>query len=70
MFAPKKIIKSNNEEVLIEKSINSSRISIKLKKLDEIDRLLCHKFAAFLTQRADKFIILRRKPIQVIFLIK
>lgn len=51
--------------MLVEKSINSARISIKIKKMDDLDRLLCHKFAAFLTQRAEKFMILRRKPIQV-----
>lgn len=33
--------------------------------MDDIDRLLCHKFAAFLTQRAEKFMILRRKPVPV-----
>lgn len=66
IFTPTKITKSNYEEVLIEKSINSARISIKIKKMDDVDRLLCHKFAAFLTQRAEKFMILRRKPIQVL----
>ena len=66
VFPSKKLTRSINEEVLIEQSINSVRISIKIKKMDDIDRLLCHKFAAFLTQRAEKFMIMRRKPIQVI----
>lgn len=65
IFPAIKIFRSSNEEVLIERSINSVRVSIKIKKMDDIDRLLCHKFAAFLTQRAEKFMILRRKPVSV-----
>lgn len=65
VFPAIKITRSNNEEVFIEQSINSVRVSIKIKKMDDIDRLLCHKFATFLTQRAEKFMILRRKPVQV-----
>lgn len=65
VFPDLKISRSINEEVLIERSINSVRISIKIKKIDAIDRLLCHKFATFLAQRAEKFMILRRKPVQV-----
>ena len=60
-------MRSSNEEVFIEQSINSVRVSIKIKKMDDLDKLLCHKFAAFLTQRAEKFLILRRKPIKVLF---
>lgn len=65
VFPTKKITRSLYEEILFEPSINSVRVSIKIKKMDDIDALLCHKFAAFLTQRAEKFVILRRKPVEV-----
>lgn len=44
-------------------SVNSLRLSIKIKQSDEIERVLCHKFARFMMQRAESFIILRRKPV-------
>lgn len=40
-------------------------MSIKIKQADEIERILCHKFTRFLMQRAESFIVLRRKPVQV-----
>ncbi|KAI9509714.1 actin-like protein ARPC3 [Russula earlei] len=45
-------------------SVNSIRVSIKIKQADEIERILCHKFTRFLMQRAESFIVLRRKPIK------
>jgi hypothetical protein len=50
---------------LIEPSINSVRISIKIKQADEIEHILVHKFTRFLTQRAEAFFVLRRKPVKV-----
>lgn len=41
------------------------RISIKIKQADEIENILVHKFTRFLTQRAEAFFILRRKPVKV-----
>jgi actin related protein 2/3 complex subunit 4 len=41
------------------------RISIKIKQADEIEHILVHKFTRFLTQRAEAFFILRRKPVKV-----
>ncbi|CAJ0832438.1 1030_t:CDS:10 [Entrophospora sp. SA101] len=59
------IISRNEQEgVLIEPSINSLRMSIKIKQADEMERILCHKFTRFMMLRADNFIILRRKPIK------
>jgi actin related protein 2/3 complex subunit 4 len=52
---------SRNEN---EPSINSVRISIKIKQADEIEHILVHKFTRFLQQRAESFVILRRKPIK------
>lgn len=39
-------------------------MSLKVKQADEIEHILVHKFARFLTQRADAFLILRRKPVE------
>lgn len=49
--------------LLCQASVNSLRLSIKIKQSDEIERVLCHKFARFMMQRAESFIILRRKPV-------
>ena len=38
------------------------RFSVKVKQLDEMDTILATKFSRFLMQRADNFIVLRRKP--------
>jgi actin related protein 2/3 complex subunit 4 len=50
---------------LIEPSINSVRVSIKIKQADEIEEILCHKFTRFLMQRAEQFVIMRRKATDV-----
>mmetsp|Transcript_34113 Transcript_34113/g.58614 ORF Transcript_34113/g.58614 Transcript_34113/m.58614 type:complete len:170 (-) Transcript_34113:130-639(-) len=55
------VSRSENETCLIEPSINSVRVSIKIKQADEIEEILCHKFTRFLMQRAEQFIIMRRK---------
>lgn len=51
--------------MFIEPSVNSIRVSIKVKQADEIERMLCHKFMRFMMQRAENFVVLRRKPIKV-----
>jgi actin related protein 2/3 complex, subunit 4 len=66
LLNPLTISRNENERVLIEPSVNSIRLSIKIKQADEIERILCHKFTRFMMQRAENFIVLRRKPIQVI----
>ena len=62
-----KLVVSRNakERVLIESSINSMRISIKIKQSDDIEQILCKKFSRFMTQRAEQFFIMRRKAIEV-----
>ncbi|KAJ2994008.1 hypothetical protein NUW58_g1667 [Xylaria curta] len=65
LLTPLVIARNENEKVLIEPSVNSVRISIKIKQADEIENILVHKFTRFLTQRAEAFFILRRKPIKV-----
>lgn len=57
------VSRNENERVLIEPSINSVRMSIKIKQADDVEKLLCHKFTSFLEQRAEAFLILRRKPV-------
>eukprot|EP01038_Epipyxis_sp_PR26KG_P010480 gene10480-14083_t len=58
------IARSENESCLIEPSINSVRVSIKIKQQDEIEEILCHKFTRFLMQRSEQFLIMRRKAIE------
>lgn len=65
LLNPLTISRNENERVLIEPSVNSIRLSIKIKQADEIERILCHKFTRFMMQRAESFIVLRRKPVQV-----
>lgn len=94
LLVPLTISRNANEQVLVEASINSVRVSIKIKQADEIEEILAHKvgetdhegsqavtsdwigklltillsctlqFTRFLTQRADSFVILRRKPVK------
>ena len=61
LLAPIVISKSENEHCMIEASINSVRISIAIKKLSEIEVLLTHMLERFMSLRADKFEILRKK---------
>ncbi len=57
------ISKSEQERCLIEASVNSVRVSISIKKNQEIEILLTHMLERFLSLRADKFQILRKKPV-------
>jgi len=61
---PVMITKSATEKILIETSINSVRLSLCVKQIDDVDHLLAKMFMRFLCQRADQFRILRRKPIE------
>ena len=63
LLNPITISRNENEQCFIEPSINSVRVSIKIKQADEIEQILTAKFARFLMQRAEQFIILRRKPV-------
>lgn len=51
--------------MLVEPSVNSVRVSIRIKQADEIEHILVHKFTRFLKQRAEAFFILRRKAVPV-----
>lgn len=62
-MTPVVVSRNKQERVLIEPSINSVRVSIGVKQADEIEKILCHKFTRFMCQRAENFVILRRKPV-------
>jgi len=59
---PITINRTEMQKVLIEPSINSVRISIKVKQANEIEELLTKHFIRFMTRRAENFHVLRRKP--------
>jgi actin related protein 2/3 complex subunit 4 len=56
------VARSDLEKCLIESSINSVRVSVSIKKNQEIEVLLTHMLERFLSLRADKFAIMRKKP--------
>eukprot|EP00301_Raphidiophrys_heterophryoidea_P011998 c18275_g1_i1.p1 GENE.c18275_g1_i1~~c18275_g1_i1.p1 ORF type:complete len:189 (+),score=46.08 c18275_g1_i1:50-568(+) len=64
LLTPVVISRSKHERVQIEGSINSVRISVKIKQVDEIEEILTKKFTRFLMMRAEHFIVLRRKPVE------
>jgi len=64
LLNPMVVARNEGEKVLIEGSINSVRMSIKIKQIDEMEVLLVDKFCRFLSQRAEDFLILRRSPVK------
>ena len=65
LLNPIVLSRNEDERILIEGSINSVRISIKIKQMDRMDSMLADKFSRFLMQRAEDFEILRRKALNV-----
>ncbi|KNB43443.1 actin-like protein [Blastocystis sp. subtype 4] len=63
VMKPILICRTEKERCFIEPSINSVRVSIKIKQSDEMESVLCRNFTRFLMQRAENFAILRRKPV-------
>jgi actin related protein 2/3 complex subunit 4 len=64
LLQPILIMRSENERCLVEPSINSVRLSICIKQADEIEEMLADRFSRFLMQRAERFLILRRKVLE------
>ncbi|KAI3511532.1 hypothetical protein L1887_18687 [Cichorium endivia] len=64
LLNPVVICRNEAEKCLIETSINSLRISLKVKQADELENILTKKFLRFLSMRAEAFQVLRRKPVQ------
>jgi actin related protein 2/3 complex subunit 4 len=62
LLAPITIARGESERTLIEASVNCVRISVCVKKGQEIEHLLTAQIAKFLQLRADKFEVLRRMP--------
>ncbi|XP_078434551.1 binding protein [Wolffia australiana] len=58
------ICRNEAEKCMIETSINSLRLSIKVRQTDRLEDLLAKKFLRFLSMRAEAFQVLRRKPVQ------
>eukprot|EP00271_Cylindrocystis_brebissonii_P019174 TRINITY_DN572_c2_g1_i1.p1 TRINITY_DN572_c2_g1~~TRINITY_DN572_c2_g1_i1.p1 ORF type:complete len:170 (+),score=40.16 TRINITY_DN572_c2_g1_i1:292-801(+) len=63
LLQPMLICRNESEQCLIEGSINSLRLSIKVKQADELENILAKKFLRFLAMRAEAFRVLRRKPV-------
>ncbi|KAL0224231.1 hypothetical protein P9112_003621 [Eukaryota sp. TZLM1-RC] len=63
LLKPITIARGPDEKMLIEPSINSVRISLKIKQSDKIDTMLVSKLTHFLMQRAGDLPILRRKAL-------
>lgn len=63
LLTPLVVARNEDEKVFIESSVNSVRISLKIKQMDGMDQLLAHWFCRFLMQRAEQFIVLRRKAV-------
>ena len=64
LLAPVVVAKGDKEAVKIESSVNSLRVSIKIKQMDNMERILVDRFSSFLMMRADDFVVLRRKAIE------
>ena len=62
MLKPFVIARNEKDMCYIETSVNSIRISIKVKKSSNTEELLVHLFERFVSLRADKFGIIRKKP--------
>lgn len=62
---PVHIISNIDEaEALIEGSINSVRVSLRLANEDDLDDVLSQMYTKFMMQRAETLLILRRAPIE------
>ncbi len=64
LLQPLLIIRNDGERCLIESSINSVRINICIKQADEVEEMLADRFSRFFMQRAERFLILRRKAME------
>eukprot|EP01062_Namystynia_karyoxenos_P061669 TRINITY_DN5406_c0_g1_i1.p1 TRINITY_DN5406_c0_g1~~TRINITY_DN5406_c0_g1_i1.p1 ORF type:complete len:205 (+),score=94.02 TRINITY_DN5406_c0_g1_i1:79-615(+) len=64
LLNPIVIGRDTEEKVLIESSINSVRISIKIRQENELDVYITRRFMEFLTRRALDYFILRKKPVK------
>ena len=61
MLKPIYLCRNEQEKCIIESSINSVRISFSVKKNQLIEELISKMLERFLSLRADKFAIMRKK---------
>mmetsp|Transcript_21616 Transcript_21616/g.60089 ORF Transcript_21616/g.60089 Transcript_21616/m.60089 type:complete len:171 (-) Transcript_21616:58-570(-) len=64
LLEPLLICRNAAERCLVEGSVNSVRVSLKVKQVDALDEIIAANFLRFLMQRADSFGILRKAPIE------
>jgi len=64
LLQPVIVARNEQERVLVESSVNSIRVSIKIKQSDDLEISLVDSFKRYMQLRAEHFFILRRKPIQ------
>ncbi|CUI14829.1 unnamed protein product [Bodo saltans] len=64
LLNPLLICRSEQERTLIESGTNSVRVSIAFQKSDALAELIAKKYVGFLEQRADRFMILRKKAVK------
>lgn len=60
---PVTIARDANELCLIEPSINSVRVSARVRQSDDTEKMLAKMLMRFISHRADQFHVLRRKPV-------
>ena len=67
LLNPITICRTRHELCFIEPSINSVRVSFRMKQedADPIEEILCRKLLRFLMQRAEDYAVLRRVPVEV-----
>lgn len=63
LIEPVKVSRNEMENAFIESSINSVRVSVGMKKSDDLEKILTDRFTRFLMQRAEDFAVLRRKAV-------
>ena len=49
---------------LIERAVNSARVSVRVRQCDELEEILARAFCKSLGRRADAFEVLRRAPVE------
>lgn len=64
LLQPVVITRDADQQCLIETSVNSVRVSVKIKQADSLETVLVDKFSRFLAMRAEDFQVLRRSPVE------
>lgn len=64
LLPPVTVARSEREHCLIEPSVNSVRVSLRLHHADSLEEVLAAMYTRFLMQRADRLDVLRRRPLE------